>query len=130
MIDFFYNHLAFIMFSSVFILLLLGYPVAFTIGGTSLFFGLIGFGPAFFGLLPLRIWGTMTNYVLIAVPLFVYMGMMFFHLLPHIEPPHLESGRVVDTTGRKHGLLQYMVELRDFFEMSTLRLCALQRIAL
>ncbi len=70
------NNLPIIMFASVFFLLLLGYPVAFTIGGTALFFGLIGFGPGFFGLLPLRIWGTMSNFVLLAVPLFIYMGVM------------------------------------------------------
>ena len=44
--------------------------------GTSLFFGLIGFGWSFFDLLPLRIWGRMTNVTLIAVPLFVFMGVM------------------------------------------------------
>jgi len=76
MIDFLQNNLALIMFGSVFFLLLLGYPVAFTIGGVALFYGLIGFGPGFFGLLPLRIWGTMTNFVLLAVPLFIYMGVM------------------------------------------------------
>lgn len=65
-----------IMFTAVFALLLLGFPVAFTIGGVSLFFGLYGFGPEFFGLLPLRIWGTMTNFTLLAVPLFIYMGVM------------------------------------------------------
>ncbi len=65
-----------IMFGAVFALLLLGFPVAFTIGGVSLFFGLYGFGPSFFELLPLRIWGTMTNFTLLAVPLFIYMGVM------------------------------------------------------
>lgn len=76
MMDFFHSNLPMIMFASVFVLLLVGYPVAFTIGGTALFFGLIGFGPGFFGLLPLRIWGTMSNFVLLAVPLFIYMGVM------------------------------------------------------
>lgn len=66
----------FIMFASLFILLLLGYPVSFTLGGVSLLFGLFTFGMNFFNFLPLRIWGIMTNYVLIAVPLFVYMGVM------------------------------------------------------
>ena len=70
------EYLPLIMFASVFALLLLGYPVAFTIGGVSLFFGLIGFGTDFFSLLPLRIWGTMTNFTLLAVPLFIYMGVM------------------------------------------------------
>ena len=65
------EYLPLIMFASVFALLLLGYPVAFTIGGVSLFFGLIGFGTDFFSLLPLRIWGTMTNFTLLAVPLFI-----------------------------------------------------------
>ena len=65
-----------IMFAFVFGFLLFGFPVAFTIGGTSLFFGLYGFGMGFFDLLPLRIWGTMTNFTLLAVPLFVYMGVM------------------------------------------------------
>jgi tripartite ATP-independent transporter DctM subunit len=65
-----------IMFTAVFGLLLLGYPVAFTIGGVSLFFGLWGFGPDFFNLMPLRIWGTMKNFALMAVPLFIYMGVM------------------------------------------------------
>ncbi|MCK4378920.1 MAG: TRAP transporter large permease subunit, partial [Deltaproteobacteria bacterium] len=71
-----HQYLALIMFASVFVLLLLGYPVAFSIGGVSLIFGLIGFGPQFFQLLPLRIWGRMTNFTLLAVPLFVYMGVM------------------------------------------------------
>ncbi|MCH9008810.1 TRAP transporter large permease subunit [candidate division KSB1 bacterium] len=66
----------FIMFASLFLLLLLGFPVAFTLGGVSLFFGLITFGTNFFNFLPLRIWGIMTNYVLIAVPLFIFMGVM------------------------------------------------------
>ncbi|MFQ5485593.1 MAG: TRAP transporter large permease subunit [Desulfobacterales bacterium] len=65
-----------IMFAFVFALLLIGYPVAFTIGGVSLFFGLVGFGPDFFNLLPLRIWGRMTAFTLLAVPLFIYMGVM------------------------------------------------------
>ena len=39
-------------------------------------FGLFGFGWGFFNLLPLRIWGVMTNFTLAAVPLFVFMGVM------------------------------------------------------
>lgn len=66
----------FIPFGVLFLLLLSGFPVAFTLGGVSLIFGLATFGLNFFNFLPLRIWGTMTNYVLIAVPLFVYMGVM------------------------------------------------------
>jgi tripartite ATP-independent transporter DctM subunit len=70
------EYMPLIMFAFVFGLLLFGFPVAFTIGGVSLFFGLYGFGTGFFDLLPLRIWGTMTNFTLLAVPLFVYMGVM------------------------------------------------------
>ncbi|RMF65278.1 MAG: TRAP transporter large permease subunit [Calditrichaeota bacterium] len=66
----------FLLFGSVFLLLLLGFPVAFTLGGVAMLFGLFTFGLNFFNFLPLRIWGIMTNYVLIAVPLFVYMGVM------------------------------------------------------
>ncbi len=64
------------MFLALTILLMAGFPVAFTLLGTSLIFGLIGFGWSFFDLLPLRIWGRITNVTLIAVPLFVFMGVM------------------------------------------------------
>ena len=65
-----------IMFTAVFALLLLGFPVAFTIGGVAMFFGLFCSGIGFFDFLPLRIWGTMKNFTLLAVPLFIYMGVM------------------------------------------------------
>ena len=65
-----------ILFLALFALLLFGFPVAFTLGGVSFILGYLTFGMSFFNLLPLRIWGVMTNYVLIAVPLFVYMGVM------------------------------------------------------
>ena len=70
------EYLAAWMFLALTILLMAGFPVAFTLLGTSLFFGLIGFGWSFFDLLPLRIFGRMTNVTLIAVPLFVFMGVM------------------------------------------------------
>ena len=62
------------MFVFLFGLLLIGYPIAFTIGALALLFGWLGFGLQFFNLLPLRIWGVMTNFTLVAVPLFVFMG--------------------------------------------------------
>jgi tripartite ATP-independent transporter DctM subunit len=65
-----------IMFGVLTLLLMVGFPVAFTLLGTSLVFGVIGFGWDFFNLLPLRIWGTMTNQTLLAVPLFIFMGVM------------------------------------------------------
>jgi tripartite ATP-independent transporter DctM subunit len=68
--------LPFIFFFAVLISLLFGYPVSFTLGGLSVIFGVIVFGTGYFSLLPLRIWGIMNNYVLIAVPLFIFMGVM------------------------------------------------------
>jgi tripartite ATP-independent transporter DctM subunit len=58
-----------------------GFPVAFTLSGVALFFGVIGscfdlFDMAFIQALPNRIYGIMTNDLLIAVPLFVFMGVM------------------------------------------------------
>ena len=68
--------LPFILFGLVFLLLLAGYPVALTLGGVSTIFGVLFLGADFFNLLPSRIMGTMNNFVLLAVPLFVYMGIM------------------------------------------------------
>ena len=70
-----------IMFLALCGLMLLGFPVAFTLAGTALIFAGIGwalgaFDPAFFGFFTNRIYGVMTNEVLIAVPLFVFMGVM------------------------------------------------------
>ncbi len=66
--------LAAMTFIGMIVFLFFGFPVAFSLTFTGLFFGLIGFGLSFFDLLPLRIWGTMTNFTLTAVPLFVFMG--------------------------------------------------------
>ncbi len=68
--------LPFIFFLCVLIFLLFGFPVSFTLGGLSVIFGVFVFGFHFFDLLPLRVWGIMDNYVLIAVPLFIFMGVM------------------------------------------------------
>lgn len=70
---------AVLLFAAVVVLLLLGFPVAFTLGGTALLFaiaGIIGggFEQAFLAALPSRIFGIMTNETLVAVPLFVFMG--------------------------------------------------------
>ena len=70
------DYLAAWMFLALTILLMAGFPVTFTLLGTALTFGLIGFGWDFFNLLPLRIWGRMGNVTLAAVPLFVFMGVM------------------------------------------------------
>ncbi|MGD9974874.1 MAG: TRAP transporter large permease subunit [Desulfatirhabdiaceae bacterium] len=70
------EYLAGWMFLAMSILIMVGFPVTFTLLGVSLTFGLIGFGWGFFNLLPLRIWGVMNNVTLLAVPLFVFMGVM------------------------------------------------------
>lgn len=64
------------MFLTLMVLLLLGYPVAFTLGSVALLFGGLFLGLEFFTLLPLRIWGIMTNFTLLAVPLFIFMGVI------------------------------------------------------
>ena len=65
-----------VMFLSLMLLLLMGYPVAFTSGAIALVFGIIFLGLDFFALLPLRIWGILTNFTLLAVPLFIFMGVI------------------------------------------------------
>jgi tripartite ATP-independent transporter DctM subunit len=67
---------ALIMLAAAVALLMLGYPVAFTLGAVALLFGGVSLGLDFFNLLPLRIWGIMTNFTLLAVPLFVFMGVI------------------------------------------------------
>lgn len=67
--------IALILFLLIFICILSGVPVAFVLGGLSVIIGYF-FIPEFFDLLPLRIMGTMQNVVLLAVPLFVFMGLM------------------------------------------------------
>ena len=62
------------MFVTLMIMLLVGYPVAFTLGSVALLFGSIFLDLDFFNLLPLQIWGTMNNFTLLAVPLFIFMG--------------------------------------------------------
>ena len=65
-----------LMFVCLIALLLMGYPVAFTLGAVALVFGSVFLGFDFFTLLPLQIWGIMTNFTLLAVPLFVFMGIV------------------------------------------------------
>lgn len=68
--------LAIILFVSIFLLILYGYPVAFTLGGLSLVYAMCFLDIADLSLLPNRIMGIMTNYLLLAVPLFIFMGIM------------------------------------------------------
>jgi tripartite ATP-independent transporter DctM subunit len=68
--------LAILMLASFFALLLAGVPVAITLAVSGFVFGWLGFGPFLFNLLPARIFGVVTNYTLLAIPLFVFMGVM------------------------------------------------------
>ena len=70
---------ALLLFLSVIVVLLAGFPVAFTLGGTALIFAGIGvitgeFNDALLTGLPNRVYGIMNNETLVAVPLFVFMG--------------------------------------------------------
>lgn len=82
MIDWLIDHLAVIMFFGLILVMFLGYPVAFLLGATGVFFGLIGIYfdvysmTQFANLLP-RVYGTaVQNQVLVAIPMFVFMGTM------------------------------------------------------
>ncbi|WP_207459015.1 TRAP transporter large permease subunit [Azospirillum sp. SYSU D00513] len=69
---------------SFFAMLAIGIPVAITLAVSGFVFGWLGFGPLLFNLLPARIYGVTANYTLIAIPLFVFMGVM------------LEKSRIAD----------------------------------
>lgn len=86
------------LFLAVCAVLMLGYPVAFSLGGTALLFAFLGqslgyFDTTFLEALPNRLYGIMVNETLVAVPLFVFMGVM------------LERSRVAES------LLDTMAEL-------------------
>ncbi|MDO6564305.1 TRAP transporter large permease subunit [Amphritea sp. 1_MG-2023] len=65
-----------VMFCVALLMLLFGFPVAFTFGGVALLFGLFAEGPELFAFMPFRIQSIMENTVLMAVPLFVFMGIV------------------------------------------------------
>jgi tripartite ATP-independent transporter DctM subunit len=94
--------LAIVMVVAVCALLLVGYPVALTLAGVSLGFAILGaalnvMNLALLGALPARIFGVMSNDVLLAIPLFIFMGVM------------LERSRIaedlLETMGRLFGAL-------------------------
>ena len=75
------QNMAPIMFGSLVLFLLLGYPAAFSLGAVGLIFGLIGielglFAPDFLQALPERIYGVMSNDTLLAIPFFTFMGLV------------------------------------------------------
>ena len=95
--------LAILMVAAVIAALMAGYPVALTLAGVSLVFALLGdalgiMSFSILGALPQRIFGVMTNDVLLAIPLFIFMGVM------------LERSRIaedlLETMGRLFGTLR------------------------
>lgn len=70
------EYIALMMIIAFFVLVLTGIPVAFAVAAVGFVFGFIGFDGWLFSLLPARIFGTITNYTLLAIPLFVFMGVM------------------------------------------------------
>ena len=68
--------LALLMLGSFFVLLMAGVPVAITLATVGFGFGALGFGTGLFNLLPSRIYGVVANYQWLAIPLFVFMGVM------------------------------------------------------
>ncbi|MBT8430179.1 MAG: TRAP transporter large permease subunit, partial [Gammaproteobacteria bacterium] len=65
-----------LMFGVALLMLLVGFPVAFTFGGVAVLFGLLAEGPEIFSLMPHRIWSIMNNTILMAIPLFIFMGIV------------------------------------------------------
>jgi tripartite ATP-independent transporter DctM subunit len=99
-----------LMFATLCGAILLGFPVAFTLAGVSLAFALLGhsfgvFNLAILGAFPQRIFGIMTNQVLIAVPLFIFMGVMLER--SKVAEQLLDSMALL--FGRLHGGLGFSV---------------------
>ena len=65
-----------VMFAVALLMLLVGFPVAFTFGGVALIFGVFAEGAEMFAFMPYRIQSIMENTVLMAVPLFIFMGIV------------------------------------------------------
>ena len=68
--------LGMIMFVVALLMLLLGFPVAFTFAGVALFFGVLSEGFELFAFMPYRIQSVMENTILMAIPLFIFMGVV------------------------------------------------------
>ena len=95
--------LAILMVAAVIAALMAGYPVALTLAGVSLMFAVLGHilgvgGLALLGALPQRIYGIMTNDVLLAIPLFIFMGVM-------LERSDI-AGDLLERMGRLFGSLR------------------------
>ena len=79
--EFLVANLAPVMFATLVVFLLLGYPVAFALAANGILFGLVGIeldllSPALFQALPQRVFGVVTNDTLLALPFFTFMGLI------------------------------------------------------
>ena len=82
--------LSILLFLLVIFILMLGYPVAFTLSGVSLIFALLcsftnNFDLSLLYALPSRIFGIITNETLLAIPMFIFMGIMLEKLMADLE---------------------------------------------
>jgi len=68
--------ITFLMLVTLIGLIVLGYPVAFVLGGLAAIFGLTFVGPEVINMFMLRLFNNMGNYILLAIPLFVFMGVI------------------------------------------------------
>ena len=68
--------LALLMIAGFFALIVTGIPVAISLAVSGFVFGFLGFGVGLFNLVPARVYGVVTNYTLLALPLFIFMGVM------------------------------------------------------
>ena len=81
MTQFLIANMAPLMFAALVVVLLMGYPVAFSLGAIGMGFGLLGIelgllAPTLFQAMPERIWGVMSNETLLAIPFFTFMGLI------------------------------------------------------
>ncbi|MGY6549137.1 MAG: TRAP transporter large permease [Roseinatronobacter sp.] len=90
--------LAIAMIVAFFVLLIVGIPVGIALALSAFVFGYMGFGTTLFSLLPSRIYGVVTNQTLMAIPLFVFMGVM-------LEKSRLAE-ELIDVVGHLFGNLQ------------------------
>jgi TRAP-type mannitol/chloroaromatic compound transport system permease large subunit len=68
--------ITFLMLTSLIAVILLGFPIGFALAGVATIFGFFFIGPQVANVFMLRIFVTMSDYILIAIPLFVFMGIM------------------------------------------------------
>ena len=99
MIDLSPEIITIIMFGGILLGVFLGYPLAFPIGGIALVIGFLAFGPGVLPILYSRLFSMIHNYIMVAVPLFVFMGIML-ELDLMIVGSSASSGRPSSGSGR------------------------------